>query len=250
MINSVSPGPGLDVESLAAAYAYPDAMPRGRWLRANMVGTVDGAAMGGSGVTRQISNDNDLGLLLLLRTLSDVVLVGPRTVRAERYGPARTRADHAGIRGDRPPPPIAVMTSSLDLDFASALFTEAEVPTLVFTADSAPADAFAAASKVAEVVVVGEDHVPLPAVVDALVERGHTRLLCEGGPGILASMAADGLLDELCLALSPILSGGRAGRIMRGPDLAGGLPLQLAQTLTDEDGFLFLRYLVENTPAA
>lgn len=246
MIRDVSPGPELDVRALAAAYAYPAEMPRGRWLRANMVGTVDGAAMGGSGVTRQISNENDLGLLLLLRALADVVLVGPRTVRAEKYGPARIRADHAAIRGDRPPPPIAVMTSSLDLDFDSPLFAEAAVPTLVFTAESAPADAFAAASKVADVVVVGEDRVDLATVVDALVERGHTRLLCEGGPGILASIAAEGLLDELCLALSPVLSGGRAGRIMRGPDIEGGRPLHLAHTLTDDDGFLFLRYVVEN----
>ena len=246
MIRSVSPGSELDVEALAAAYAYPDQMPRGRWLRANMVGTADGAAMGGSGVTRQISNQNDLSLLLLLRSLSDVVLVGPRTVRAEKYGPARTRPDHAVIRGDRPPPPIAVMTSTLDLDFGTSLFTEPAIPTLVFTAESAPAEAMAAARKVAEVVVVGEDRVPLPAVVDALVERGHTRLLCEGGPGILAGVAADGLLDELCLALSPVLAGGRAGRIMRGPELGAGLPLHLAQTLIDEDGFLFLRYLVQN----
>lgn len=246
MISSFSPGPDLDVDALAAAYAYPTEMPRGRWLRANMVGTVDGAAMGGSGVTRSISNANDLGLLLLLRTLADVVLVGPRTVRAERYGPVRIRPDHAAIRGDRPAPPIAVMTSSLDLDFSTSLFTDATVPTMVFTAETAPADAFAAARKVADVVIVGEDSVPLPVVVDHLVESGHTRLLCEGGPGILASMAADGLLDELCLALSPNLSGGRAGRILRGPDLDGGLPLTLAHTLTDEDGFLFLRYLVQN----
>ena len=244
MIRSVSPGPQLDTEALAAAYAYPAEMPRGHWLRANMVGTVDGAAMGGSGVTRQISNENDLNLLLLLRALSDVVLVGPRTVREERYGPARIKPEHTAIRGDRLPPPIAIMTSSLDLDFDWPLFTEAAVPTIVFTAESAPTDAFARASKVADVVVVGEDKVLLPAVVESLVDRGYTKLLCEGGPGILASMAADGLLDELCLALSPNLSGGRAGRIMRGADLEGGLPLQLAHTLTDEEGFLFLRYLV------
>jgi riboflavin biosynthesis pyrimidine reductase len=246
VIRNVSPGPELDARALADAYAYPADLPRGRWLRANMVGTVDGAAMGGSGVTRQISNENDLNLLLLLRALSDVVLVGPRTVREERYGPARVKPEHAALRGDRPPPPIAIMTSSLDLDFDWPLFTDAAVPTMVFTAESAPADAFARARKVADVVVVGEDRVPLPAVVDALVERGHTRLLCEGGPGILASMAADGLLDELCLALSPNLSGGRAGRILRGADLEGGLPLQLAHTLIDDEGFLFLRYLVQN----
>ena len=244
MIRTVSPGPELDTAALAAAYAYPGEMPRGHWLRANMVGTVDGAAMGGSGVTRSISNDNDLNLLLLLRALSDVVLVGPRTVREERYGPARVKPEHAEFRGDRPPPPIAIMTSSLDLDFDWPLFTEPAVPTMVFTSEAAPADAFARASKVADVVVVGEDKVPLPAVIDTLVERGYTKLLCEGGPGILASMAADGLVDELCLALSPNLAGGRAGRIMRGAELEGGRPLQLAQTLVDEQGFLFLRYLV------
>lgn len=245
-MRKLSPTDDLDTHALAAAYAYPDEMPRGHWLRANMVGTVDGAAMGGSGVTRAISNPNDLNLLLLLRALSDVVLVGPRTVREERYGPARIKPEHAEVRGDRPPPPIAIVTSSLDLDFDWPLFTEAVVPTIVFTAASAPADARARADKVADVVVVGEDHVPLPAVIATLAERGHTKLLCEGGPGILASMAADGQLDELCLALSPNLSGGRAGRIMRGADLDGGLPLTLAHTLTDEDGFLFLRYLVGN----
>ena len=143
------PGSDLDTDALAAAYAYPGEMPRGRWLRANMVGTADGAAMGGSGVTRAISNDNDLNLLLLLRALSDVVLVGPRTVREERYGPARVKPEHVTARGGELPPPIAIMTSSLDLDFDWPLFTEAKVPAIVFTAETAPADAMARARKVA-----------------------------------------------------------------------------------------------------
>jgi riboflavin biosynthesis pyrimidine reductase len=246
VIRNVAPGPELDIEALAAAYAYPEDMPRGRWVRANMVGTADGAAIAGSGVTKQISNDNDRALFAILRALCDVILVGPRTVRLENYGPARIRPEHAAIRGDRPPPAIAVMTSSLDLDFEMSLFTEAQVPTIVFTAASAPTDLMAVASKVAEVIVVGEDRVDLTRVVESLAARGQTRMLCEGGPGILASMASDGLLDELCLTLSPVLSGGKAGRIMRGPDIAGGLPLRLTQTLGDDDGFLFLRYLVHN----
>lgn len=243
-------GAALDVAALAAAYAYPD-VP-GRWLRANMVGTADGAAMASSGLTRDISNDSDRELLALLRTLSDVILVGPGTVRAERYGPAKVRPEHAALREGRPAPPIAVISSSLDLDFDWPLFTEPQVPTIVLTAAGADPDRLAAARKVADVEVLpdlapksaGGFGVDLAPSLAALTARGHTRLLCEGGPGLLASLSAAGLVDEICLTVSPILSGGRAGRIMRGAEIDGGLPLRLGHALTDAEDFLFLRYTV------
>lgn len=238
--------------ALATAYAYPAAPARGWWLRANMVGTVDGAAAAKSGVTRGISGDTDRELLALLRALADVVVVGPGTVRAERYGPATVRPEHQQFRTATLPPPIAVVSASLDLDFDWPLFTEPAVPTIVLTAQDAPPDRLAAARKVADVAVLPQwtAHgfgVDLTAAVDALVERGHTRMLTEGGPGLLATFAAEGLLDEVCLCLSPVLAGGRAGRILRGSDLGDGLRLRLAHNLTDHEDFLFLRYLVENT---
>ncbi len=245
-------GDPLDVAALAAAYAYPADPPRGRWLRANMVGTADGAAMATSGVTRDISNDVDRELLALLRALCDVVLVGPGTVRAERYGPAKVRPAHAALRDGRPPPPIAVISAGLDLDFDWPLFTEPAVPTIVLTTSAADPDRLAAARKVADVEVLSDPApegsggfgVDLSAAVAALAARGHSRLLCEGGPGLLASLCAEGLVDEICLALSPMLSGGRAGRILRGVELDGGLPLRLGHALIDDEDFLFLRYTV------
>ena len=68
-----------DQPDLAALYAYPD----GRWLRANMVSSVDGAAYL-NGVTAGISSETDRQVFALLRTLSDVILVGAATVREER----------------------------------------------------------------------------------------------------------------------------------------------------------------------
>ncbi len=69
---------------LAALYAYPD----GPWLRANMVSSVDGAASL-KGASAGLSSDTDRRLFALLRTLSDVIVVGAATVRTERYKPAR-----------------------------------------------------------------------------------------------------------------------------------------------------------------
>ena len=60
-----------DQPDLAGLYAYPD----GQWLRANMVSTADGAASL-NGVTAGISSDTDRRVFALLRTLSDVILVG------------------------------------------------------------------------------------------------------------------------------------------------------------------------------
>jgi len=94
-----------------------------------------------------------------------------------------------------------------------------------------------------DVIAAGTGRVDLALAVDRLTERGLGRILCEGGPHLLAQLAAAGRLDELCLTLSPQLRGGDAMRILAGPDLTGGLPLIL-HTLLTEDGFLFSRYLV------
>src|SRR5258708_4296556 len=57
----------------------------------------------------------------------------------------------------------------------------------------------------------GSDHVPMRSVLDAVRAEGHRRVLTEGGPTLLAGLAAAGLLDELFLTLSPVLAGRRAG---------------------------------------
>jgi riboflavin biosynthesis pyrimidine reductase len=243
-----TPGP-VDVLDWAEAYAYPSDPPNGRWLRTNMVSTIDGAAVGPRGLTRMISSDTDRDLLALLRALSDVVLVGAATATAEGYGPDRVRPEHAGLRaaaGQSPAPVMAVVSSRLEVDLASPLFTEATVPTVLLTASAAPADRLHAARAVADVAVVGEERVDPAAAVAALVERGHRRLLCEGGPRWLAALVTAGLVDELCLTLSPLLVGGPAMRIMNSAGPAEIRPMDLAGVCSDGSD-LFLRYRADNT---
>jgi riboflavin biosynthesis pyrimidine reductase len=217
-----------DATDLAEAYAAPP----GRLVRVNFVASLDGAVTL-AGRSAGLSSPGDRELFHLLRALSDVVLVGAGTARAENYGGARA----AGGRI----PPIAVVTRSLDLDPASRLFTDTQVPPIVITCRNAPAERRAALSDRADVVVAGDDDVDLAGALDQLAARGLEHVICEGGPHLFGWLSAAALVDELCLTLSPVLAGGEAGRIVAG--LAGEVrdPMRLVHVL-EEDGHLFLRY--------
>lgn len=227
-----------DTPDLAEAYAYPAHRP---WLRANMVASADGAATQ-DGVTEGLGGPADRRLLSLLRALADVVVVGGATIRAEGYGPARPREWWGDLRRDRTPvPPLAIISRSLDFDFDAPVFTEALVPTIVVTCPSAPADRIRAGEKRAEMIITGGEWADVGTALDALAERGLTRQLTEGGPRLLAQIAAAGRLDELCLTLSPRLTAGDAARVLNGPALEP-IPLRLGHVL-EEDDFVFLRYV-------
>ncbi|MER6242441.1 pyrimidine reductase family protein [Streptomyces griseorubiginosus] len=239
------------LDELAAAYAYPALGPGAGpgapevWLRANMVSTLDGAAQH-DGRSQPISTATDMRIFGTLRALADVVVVGAETVRQEGYRPARARAEFAALReaaGQGPAPAIAVISASLDLDFSLPLYTSPLVPTLVLTGAAAAPDRIAAAEKAGARVVIAGDGVGVePArAVRALAGLGHTRLLTEGGPRLLGQLVAAGVLDELCLTLSPMLTAGDAQRIAGGPSVAVPARFALA-SLLEEDGFLYSRY--------
>ncbi|MFF1421219.1 pyrimidine reductase family protein [Streptomyces sp. NPDC058280] len=249
------------LDELAEAYAYPDAYPAagaadearpearpvgdGVWLRANMVSTLDGAAHH-EGRSQALSSDADMRIFGTLRAIADAVVVGAETVRLEGYRPARARDAFAARRaaaGQGPAPVIAVVSASLNLDFSLPLFTEPLVPTLVLTGAAAPPERIRAAEKAgAEVLIAGDGPGVEPArAVRALAGRGLTRLLTEGGPRLLGQFVAAGVLDELCLTVSPTLTAGYAQRIAGGPALAVPERLALA-SLLEEGGFLFTRY--------
>ncbi|CAL9589858.1 pyrimidine reductase family protein [Streptomyces sp. enrichment culture] len=245
------PRPGADREwslaELADAYAYPPTGPEGPqvWLRANMVSTLDGAAQH-EGRSQPISHAADMRIFGTLRALADVILVGAETVRQEGYRPARAREDFAARReaaGQGPAPAIAVVSASLDLDFSLPLFTSPLVPTLVLTGAAAAPEKVAAAEKAgARVVIAGDGMGVDPArAVRALADLGHTRILTEGGPRLLGQLVAAGVLDELCLTVSPMLTAGDAQRIAGGPSVTVPRRFELV-SLLEEAGFLFGRY--------
>ncbi|MET9254943.1 pyrimidine reductase family protein [Streptomyces sp. NPDC003717] len=241
-------GKEWSLAELAAAYAYPapaEYGERGAWLRANMVSTLDGAAQH-DGRSQPISGASDMRVFGTLRALADVVIAGAETVRREGYRPARARPEFAEARraaGQAPAPAIAVVSASLDLDLDLPLFTSPPVPTLILTGAAADPARVAAAERAGARVVTAGDGAGIDPdrAVRALAALGHTRLLTEGGPRLLGHFVAAGVLDELCLTVSPTLTAGDAQRIAGGPGVDVPRRLALA-SLLEEEGFLFSRY--------
>ena len=227
-----------------AAYGRPACHPSGRpAVRLNMISSVDGAAVlaGRSGPLGGVADRN---LFATLRSLASVILVGAGTMRVEGYGPVRL-GDVARARrlsdGMAPVPPIAVVTRSCDLPWEAPFFTEAESRPVVVTAAAAPQENVDRAASVADVIVAGDLQVDLSRAVEALGQRGYSDVLAEGGPRIAAQLSAALLVDELCLTLSPMLTGGAARRILDGPAVSPPTTLGLDLVL-EADEYLFLRY--------
>ena len=114
--------------------------------------------------------------------------------------------------------------------------------------EAAPAVRRVQVAATADVIVAGRESVDIVAAVTALAGRGHRRILTEGGPYLLSQIIEAGLLDDLCLTLSPVLAGPGAGRIvadlgpLREPGGVDGRRLSLAHVLAD-DGHLLCRYV-------
>jgi riboflavin biosynthesis pyrimidine reductase len=215
------------------------------WVMANVVASADGATAL-AGESRELSGPADRAVFHALRAIADAVMAGAATVRADRYGPFRTRPDVADARrrrGQAPTAPVVVVSRSLDLDWESPLFTEAEVPTIVAAPEDAPTSGRAAAGEAGDLVTAGTGGVDVAGLVAELGRRGLSSVLCEGGPGMFAQLADADLLDELFLAISPQLVAGGAQRVLPGAPLVPPLALRI-MALLEADGFLFVRYEV------
>jgi riboflavin biosynthesis pyrimidine reductase len=174
-------------------------------------------------------------------------VAGAGTVRSEGYRAIEVSPRRQAVRlehGIAPHLPIAVISRSLRLDPESALFTSASraARTIVITGTAGDPVVLGQLRRVADVIIAGDRDVDLAAAKTALIERGLSRILCEGGPTLFADLARAGAVDELCLSISPLLAGPGARRIVAGPMWdADPLALELAGLL-EEDGALFCRY--------
>jgi riboflavin biosynthesis pyrimidine reductase len=229
----------LTAGSVAAAIDFYSDPPDG--VRVNMVNSLDNEAAF-KGRVAAISDATDHRLLLNLRAFADVVLVGAGTVRAESYGPVVLRDDQRRLRAERlgvgDPPPVAVVTTQGKLPEESRLFGVTPRPIVITTAVAA---ASAPVSDDCDVIVAGDDRVDLSAAVAALRERGFRRVLCEGGPSLLQSLAEQDLIDEMCVTVSPMVAGGQGGSSSVRTRLTEPRRLRLAHVLSHND-FLYLRY--------
>ena len=212
----------------------------------NMVSSLDGGATV-DGVSKGLGGPGDRAVFVALRAQADAVLVGAGTARTEQYRmprtPPETLARQRSDRGQHPAPALVVISASLDFDDALPFLGESASgaePPIILTVRSAPADRRRALSGRCAVIDAGDDAVEPRAALDALWALGHRVVLCEGGPRLLGTMIADGVVDEWNQTIAPLLVGGEAPRIITGPAPAGR-PFTLVRLLRDES-HLFASY--------
>jgi riboflavin biosynthesis pyrimidine reductase len=196
---------------------------------ANFVATVDGVVAIPSvpQSNKLIADGSSADRLLMgaLRACADAVVIGSGTLAASPGGlwtPAQAYPDAASAYdelrrslGLSPAPEVVVLSRSGDIDPAHP--------------------AIAAGALVLAV--------EPSAAVSALRERGHRRILCEGGPHVIGSFLEAGAVDELFLTISPLLVGEPETRLglVEGADLLPGLNTHLLGVRRSGD-HLFLRY--------
>ncbi|HET9094749.1 MAG TPA: dihydrofolate reductase family protein, partial [Solirubrobacteraceae bacterium] len=171
-------GPDTDALSYTEGLELCRAAPDRPYVLANFVMSVDGATTVAER-SRRLSGPADRELFYALRERVDAVLVGPRTLAAERYKrmlPAAERRERRRATG-RPAEPLAVtVTRSGQVPREIPLFRDAPDRVLVLDGDG----------------------VPLDAVLHTLRrDHGVTTLLCEGGPTLFGALLRARLVDEL-----------------------------------------------------
>jgi riboflavin biosynthesis pyrimidine reductase len=231
---------GLTDEDLLRLYARPEAPS----LRMNFVSSLDGAVDVG-GYSEGLSGPADKRIFGLLRQLSDVVMVGAGTLRHEGYRAVRLDERRRAWReahGLVPYPTLVVVSASLDVDPGQGAFADAPVRPIVVTHAQSPPHRRARVEQVAELLIRGDHEVDLTAAVAELRARGLGQILCEGGPHLFGGLLRAGLVDDLCLTVSPLLAGPGAGRIIAGPPRGATLGMNLVHILTADDT-LFTRYV-------
>jgi riboflavin biosynthesis pyrimidine reductase len=229
------PGP-VDHAALIDLYVPPP-QPS---LRVNFVASLDGAGTLG-GKSAGLSGPEDKRVFGILRMCCDALVVGAGTVREEGYRALRLDAGRRAwrlARGMSEFPTLVIVSGRGDLDPAQPYLADAPVRPVVVTTAGTPTGAL---EGVADVIRAGDGQVDLAAAVAALRERGFAQLLSEGGPTLFGSLTVAGLVDELCLTVSPLLAGPGAGRITAGPQLPTPEELTLRHALL-ADGQLLLRY--------
>jgi riboflavin biosynthesis pyrimidine reductase len=197
-------------------------------LRVNLVATLDGGTADAGGTSAGITSGADRVVLGAIRSVSDTVLIGAATLRAEPgLVPKRTHltvltttGDFSGatVRDDIEPGRILVVGPSGAEERARATF-------------AAPFEYFA---------VDGDRAVPLARMLVALRERGLEKIVCEGGPRLVGQLLAANLVDEICLTTVPRIVG--KPQVLFGGASPGPHDLELIQLLADEGGALYARW--------
>ena len=167
--------------------------------------SLDGRIADHTHSSRWITGPEAREVVQSMRRASDAILVGAGTVRHDDPS-LWPRPD-----GKRNPWRVIVVRKG-PLPLSSQIFTDEHVARTIVAAPKGWQPA--CASKIRQVGATLLELPPnrfLPALAKELGKLGLLRVLCEGGGILAGKLVRAGLVDELCVFLSPMLIGGNVG---------------------------------------
>lgn len=229
IVRRVHPDPeSLDLGSASArdVLAQWYSLPGDGWVRLNLVTSVTGSAAGADGTSDSLTNTTDRRILGVVRAMSDVVLVGAASVRAEGYQVPRSAR-------------LAIITGTGDLR-GHRVEMRLQDRVTVLCPESAVQRVRTELPGCEVIAIGGSGDIAPSSIIEALVDAGYPRIVCEGGPALASALLGAGLIDEVCLTTSPVL------RDVSLPAFAShDVPdqrVRLVQLCIDEDSFVFTRW--------
>ena len=160
--------------------------------------SLDGRIATPAGDARDVSGPDGLLHLHRCRALVDAVVVGVSTVKLDD--------PRLSVRLVEGPDPVRVVIDCQgELTGKEGIFNDSGAPVIVFQSSDAPCRPLANA----ETVRLRRSASGLAAseIVEALNDRGLTRILVEGGAKTIARFIDAGCIDHLHVAISPVIIG-------------------------------------------
>jgi diaminohydroxyphosphoribosylaminopyrimidine deaminase/5-amino-6-(5-phosphoribosylamino)uracil reductase len=172
--------------------------------------TLDGRIATRTGESRWITGEAARRRAHLMRARHDAILVGSNTVAVD--DPELT----CRLEGMAAQSPVRVVFDArLALPPTAKLArTARDVPTWIVVGPDAPQDRVRALEDAGVVIITralnAAGHTDAADALGELAQRGITRVLCEGGAGLAASLLRNGLVDRLAWFHAPKVLGGDA----------------------------------------
>jgi 5-amino-6-(5-phosphoribosylamino)uracil reductase len=175
--------------------------------------SVDGHIDNGRKGRLVLSHEDDLQAVYDMRDSSDAILVGANTIRRDDPSLAtktEERRQARVARGLAAEPVKVTITRSGLLPPQARFFQDGNGLKLVYALPSAAVALRENLKGLAEVAVLPGGALSITKVADDLAARGIRTLLVEGGTDILTQFLAEGLANELRLAVAPLFVGDMA----------------------------------------
>jgi len=151
----------------------------------------------------RFSNQLDKERVHKLRTEVDAVMIGVNTVLVDD--------PHLTVKYAEGKNPVRIVVDSSARTPPGARILNEKAKTIIAVSDAAGKNNIEILRKYAEVVIVENDRnnrINLKKLLAILYEKGIKKILLEGGGTLNRSMLEEGLVDEIFIAVAPVIVGG------------------------------------------